>query len=247
MKFLLSLSALATTCAALAQGASEAILSYSDSISGYADATVGWTFQTTNALTVTELGCFTKVFEDNPAVTSVQVGLWTDSGSLLASSSVTPGSSLSDETRYEAVTPVALAPGQVYHLGVLCSGGGIGLDVAGPSAGGSVSAAPPIQVGGLAYGTSGFTSPPALSGTAGLIYAGPNFQFQFQPPLAIQFWTNNQVRLSWLTAFPGYTLQSEAGLSGVWSNASLSVTNVGIESVAFDTIGAGPKYYRLIK
>ena len=82
MKFLLSLAALAVTCTALAQGTSEAILGYADSISGYADTTVGWTFQTTNAFTVTDLGCFAKVFSDNPTVTSVQVGLWDDSGAL---------------------------------------------------------------------------------------------------------------------------------------------------------------------
>ena len=85
-------------------------------------ATAGWTFQTTNAFTVTELGCFANVFEDNPGVTSVQVGLWDDSGSLLASNSITPASTLFDQTRYESITPVSLSPGQVYHLGVYYSG-----------------------------------------------------------------------------------------------------------------------------
>jgi len=75
MKFLLSLAALAAACTALAQGPSEAILGYADSINGYANSTVGWTFQSTNALVVTGLGCFAKVLQDNPAVTSIQVGL----------------------------------------------------------------------------------------------------------------------------------------------------------------------------
>jgi len=68
-----------------------------------------------------------------------------------------------------------------------------------------------------------------------------------QPKLQIQLWPPNQVRISWSTAFPGYTLQSELGLSGSWANAGLPVTVAGTEFVAFDTIGPVPKYYRLIK
>ena len=117
MKFLLSLAALSVTCAALAQGTSEAILGYADSISGYADTTVGWTFQTTNAFTVTDLGCFAKVFTDNPTITSVQVGLWDDSGALLASNSITAASMLFNQTRYQPLAPTRFDPG-TYHLGV---------------------------------------------------------------------------------------------------------------------------------
>ena len=68
-----------------------------------------------------------------------------------------------------------------------------------------------------------------------------------QPTLHIQLWPTNEVRISWSTAYPGYTLQSETGLTGTWANAGLPVTAVGAEFVAFDTIGSVPKYYRLIK
>ena len=247
MKFLLSLAALAATCTGLAQGPSEAILGYEASgVIVYAP-TLGWTFQTTSAFAVTQLGCLAKVFEDYLDVTSVQVGLWNDSGLLVASNSITPGSRLFNQTRYESITPVALASGQVYHLGVYYPGFNLGLDVAGPTIGGSVSAAPEIQVDGVAFATNGFASPVAQSGTAGSIVAGPNFRFQSVPTLSIQHWTGNQVRLSWFTAFPGYTLQSELGLSGSWGDAGLTVSTVGSEFVAFDTIGPGPKYYRLLK
>jgi hypothetical protein len=57
----------------------------------------------------------------------------------------------------------------------------------------------------------------------------------------------NQVRLYWATAYPGYTLQSKLGLFGTWITAGLPVTVVGNQYVAFDTIGPGPKYYRLFK
>ena len=247
MKFLLSIAALAVTWTALGQGTSEAILGYTDSISTFVNTTVGWTFQTSKLLTVTELGCFAKVFDDNPAVTAIQVGLWNQSGSLLASNSITPGSPLFDQTRYESITPVELDPGQVYHLGVYYSGGSIGLDIAGAAAGGLVSVSPEIQVGGAAVATSGFAYPPEVSGTAGSIYAGPNFRFQSQPTLSIQLGPANQVRVSWSTAFPGYTLQSRFGMSGTWAGAGLTVTVVGNEFVGFDTVGPGPKYYRLFK
>ena len=247
MKFLLSLAALAVTCTGLAQGVSEAILGYEASDTSEYAATLGWTFQSTNAFAVTALGCFTNVFKENPGVSSVQVGLWNDSGLLLASNSITPSSSLFDRTRYESITPVALASGQVYHLGVSYPGGSLGLDVAGPTVGGSVTAAPEIQVDAVAFSNSGFTSPVALAGTSGSIVVGPNFRFQTVPTLIIQHWTGNQVRLSWSTAFPGYTLQSKSTLFGTWLLAGLTGNVEGKDYAAYDIIGSSPKYYRLVK
>jgi hypothetical protein len=244
---LLWIAALAATGTGFAQPASEAILGYTASVSAYVDTTVGWTFQTTNTLTVTELGCFAKVFDDNPAVSAIQVGLWDHNGSLLASNSITPGSSLFDQTRYESITSVSLDPGQTYHLGAYYLGGSIGLDAAVEALGDYVSAAAEVRLGALAVASTGFASPEEVEGTPGSIYAGPNFRFQSQPQLTIQLWSVNQVRLSWSTAYPGYTVQSKLGLFGVWANAGLAVTTVGSQFVALDTIGPVPKYYRLFK
>jgi len=247
MKFLLSLVALAVTCTGLAQGTSEAILDYAGNLTASMSKTVGWTFQPTGPLTVTELGCFAKVFSDNPAITDIQVGLWQHDGSLLASNSITSGSPLFDQTRYDTITPVTLAAGQTYHLGVYYSGGRIGYDLAGALANGSLSASPQVQVGGTAVAALGFAFPPEVAGTAGSIYAGPNFLFQTQPTLGIELWPTNQVRLSWPAAYSSYTPQSKPGLFGTWTNAGLSVTVVSNSFVAFDTIGPAPTYYRLIK
>jgi subtilisin-like proprotein convertase family protein len=71
--------------------------------------------------------------------------------------------------------------------------------------------------------------------------------FSSRPTLFLQAWPPNQVRLWWSTAYPGYTLQSEVGLSGTWANAGLAVTVVGNEYVAFDNVGPVTKYYRLVK
>jgi hypothetical protein len=223
MKFLLSLAALAATCTCLAQESSEAILSYANSINGYVDTTVGWTFHTTNTFGVTDLGCFAKVFEDYPGVvTSVQVGFWDDSGVLLASNSITPASMLFDQTRYESITPVLLDPG-TYHLGVYYSGGGIGLDVAGPSTGGSVSASPAIQVDGIAFATNGgFAYPPAEPGTDGSIYAGPNFRFLLEPtsPPAV---TNLFHGMPYTNSLPAYSVEYFVVQVPQWASGATNV------------------------
>src|SRR5664279_1072867 len=132
MKFLLSLAALAVTCSGFAQGTS-AILSYSGGISSFGnDTTTGWTFRTATPVNVTALGCFAQVFIDNPSVPSVQVGLWNDSGgSPMASNSVTFSSPLTDQTRYESITPVLLDPGITYHIGIYYPGGSLGLGIVG--------------------------------------------------------------------------------------------------------------------
>jgi hypothetical protein len=179
MKFLLSLAALAVTCTGLAQGTSEAILGYSDSISSFGiNAAVGWTFQTTTPVNATELGCFARVFVENPLASSIQVGLWNNSGFLLASNSITLTSPLTDQTRYESITPVLLAPGETYHIGVYYPDGSLGLGIAGAAAGGTISSSAAILLRGSAFASSGFTSPVEQTGPDGSIYLGPNFQYK---------------------------------------------------------------------
>ena len=163
----------------MAQGTSEAILSYSGTISSSGnDTTTGWTFRTTVPVNVTALGCFAQVFLDNPTVPSLQVGLWNNSGSLWASNSVAFSSPLTDQSRYESITPVLLDPGVTYHIGIYYPGGGLGLGVAGAAAGGSISNSPAILLRGTAFSSSGFAFPVEQPGPDGSIYVGPNFLFQ---------------------------------------------------------------------
>ncbi len=181
MKFLLSLAAVAVTCTGLAQGTSEAIVNYSDSSTTYiTDITAGWTFQTTTPVNATALGCFARIFIDNPSVNFIEVGLWNSSGALLASNSISPSSQPTGQSRYESITPVLLNPGETFHIGAFYPGGGIGLGIAGAAAGGTISNSPAILLRGSALGVnSGFISPAEpVSGPDGSIYLGPNFQFQ---------------------------------------------------------------------
>jgi hypothetical protein len=74
-----------------------------------------------------------------------------------------------------------------------------------------------------------------------------------QPTLKIRLTSTNTVRISWSTAYLGYTLESKVGgLFGPWSNfvflpPATGVAVEGNEYVVYDTIGNVPEYYRLKK
>ena len=185
MRVLLTTAALAVAWTAGAQGTSEfeAIRSHTNSIPVVTSvrSTAGWTFQPTNFITVFQLGCFNDVFLTNQNLTAIQVGLWTHGGSLLASNSVTSGSLLFDQTRYESVTPVALTPGQLYHIGAYSLDGEIGVEVCGQGVGGFVATDPGFAVGASAINVAGFGYPPEVAGTGGLLYLVPNVRYRPTP------------------------------------------------------------------
>jgi subtilisin-like proprotein convertase family protein len=74
---------------------------------------------------------------------------------------------------------------------------------------------------------------------------------QTSPPLKIQLWTHNTVRISWPTNFQGFTLQYSLSLSPpTWAAVPAPpATVVAVEAadyVVYDVVAAEPKYYRLI-
>ena len=78
------------------------------------NGTVGTRFQTgASSLKVTALG-----FEDTGFSSSHQVGLWTDAGALVASTTVVGTDTLMSQWRFATLgPPVILAPNTVYRLG----------------------------------------------------------------------------------------------------------------------------------
>ena len=253
MRFLLSLAILAAAWTAGAQASSEAILGYyaNGTAGTFSGGTVGWTFQVAAPITITELGCLANFFPSDPDAAQVEVGLWAPDGSLLASNFINPGSALFDQSRYGAVTSVALSPGQTYQVGIYLPDDPFSFDVAVPSLGGSVSPSSTILLLGTAIGSGGFASPTPDDGADGGAYLGPNFLFQPRPNLAIRLGTTNQLRLSWAAVYPGYTLQYKLGLFGSWSNVAFPPATgpfvIGSEFVVYDILGTVPKFYRLAK
>lgn len=183
MKIFFSLAALVVACAAFAQGTSQAILGYSNSVSVFnpAGMTAGWTFQPAIPLTVTNLGCFANVFINNGSVASVRIGLWAADGSQLASTNITPESLLFDQTRYESIAPVQVFPGQTYAVGVFYFDD-LTLDLANSFAGGVVQVSPEIQSLTVASGTGGFIAPLPETGSPIGGYLGPNFRYDGRVP-----------------------------------------------------------------
>lgn len=181
MKYLHFIVMLAAAWTARGQGTSQAILGYTNAISGVFNGTAGWTFQVTNAVTVTELGCLANFFVHNASATQVRVGLWASDGSLLAASDIAPTNTLVDLSLYGSVAPVLLGTGQTYHIGAHYPGGLFSLDVAAPAVGGSVFPSSHIVSLTAAYSPGGFTWPAMEPGTPGAAYLGPNFRYIPEP------------------------------------------------------------------
>jgi hypothetical protein len=92
-------------------------------------------------------------------------------------------------------------------------------------------------------------TPTPLSTQRGFFWVSP--PLTCQPVLQISLASADTVRISWSTAYPGYTLQSKLGLFGTWGSVAFppatGVFVIGGEFVVYDTIGTVDKYYRLIK
>jgi hypothetical protein len=183
MRLLVSIVAATAVWTACGQGTFEAVEDYDPNnlTPAFRDGTVGAVFGVTNNITVTALGCFDYLL--GPGQGAVEVGLWTSSGTLIASNTITASSTLFNQSRYQAVTPVFLVPGQTYHLGAFPTNGTwSGLYIEAPALGGSVVTAPEIALGNSAQVAGGFASPIEVTNTVGAYYLAPNFEFQNGAP-----------------------------------------------------------------
>ena len=181
MRLLISIVGAAAVWTAYGQGTFEAVEDYDNPTAPIWDGTVGGTFDVTNPVTVVALGCFDYLF--GPGQGAIEVGLWDDTGTLLASNTITAGSTLVNQSRYQSINPLLLDPNQLYHLGAFPTNGTwINLQIAAPSVGGSIVTAPEIVLGNSAQVVGGFASPIAVPNTPGAFYLAPNFEFQNGAP-----------------------------------------------------------------
>ena len=82
----------------------------------------GFAFTATSGVDVTGLGIFAGPSLTLPAG-NFNVGLWTDSGTLLASAIVTSGDPSQDSFYFHSITPTLLTAGQGYVVGAQMGGG----------------------------------------------------------------------------------------------------------------------------
>jgi hypothetical protein len=136
---------------------------------GGTDQTLGFTFTANSNLVVTALG----IWESNPAMPlgqTHQVGLWTASGTLLASGTVPTNGPATGNWRYVAIAPVVLTAAQTYFVGSALTSPYSDFYSRVPAAGGSVTASPLITI--VASATSASASGFAFPGTADAAYLG---------------------------------------------------------------------------
>jgi MYXO-CTERM domain-containing protein len=146
------------------------------------DDTNGWRFQALSDINVVSLGVWDESGDGLPA--DVDVGLWTDGGTLLGSVTVGSGTSrpLDDGFRYQdLLTAIPLATSQFYRVGSSANVGGI--DYRGRV---TVVSDPAIAYdkGYYASSSNSLTFPSTAAGTSGYFFGG-NFQFEAVPEPAV--------------------------------------------------------------
>ena len=158
---------------------------YPMNIVGYTFRTAGWSFQPLTDVSVTALGSFDYLVT---AQGPIAVGLWSADGTLLASNTITSGSTLVNECRYEAIPAVQLSLDQTYYVGAyVISGDLMVFSVADPN-NGTVIMAPEIQLGMAATSSAaGFNFLDSIESPSGYAFLAPNFEFQPVPEPAT-FW-----------------------------------------------------------
>ncbi len=156
--------------------ASEAMLGDMNAIGGYVNGTAGWTFSPRANIAVTDLGVYDYIFT-NPNEGPISVGLWSASGTLLASSLVASNSVLLNSTRYEPVAPTFLSAGLTYYIGGYGPANTLVLSGEDPAMDGSATMSPEIHLGMAVYNLNAFGFPNTSAGDPGSALLVPNFQF----------------------------------------------------------------------
>jgi hypothetical protein len=151
----------------------------------YLPQTLGDIFIPAENITVTSLGLFD--YQDNGLGEAHAVGIFDQSGTLLAAALVSAGttSPLVDHFRYAAIAPLALTAGQTYIVAALYH---TSSDVMGYTSTGKLTAGSGIDFSGFAAryatGSAIMSFPTGTILASAPFYIGPNFEFTVDPPPA---------------------------------------------------------------
>ena len=137
---------------------------------------VGYSFTANQAVTVTSLGVYNDNFQGGSLQSSHDVGIFTTSGVLLTSVTVTPLSTLQDGFRYSSIASLNLVAGNTYLIAAEYQNDSDGDDsyYTGTSA---------LQTASeITFGQAGFTNSDTLAAPGNFTNSngrfGPNFQFE---------------------------------------------------------------------
>lgn len=143
-----------------------------------ASATVGWDFELSEAVLLTDLGVFDS--SNDGLADAHDVGLWDGSGALLASATVPAGigADLDQGFRFVPVTPVHLAAG-TYSIGAVVLEGSLDL----VNVKGTITTIPSLAFLGWRYHFGTSLARPVTTPTdpTGVGYFGPNFRVESVP------------------------------------------------------------------
>lgn len=223
-------------------------ITFSNSNTG-ADITLGWEFQANQNLIVSALGFFD--LDADGLLASHQVGLWSSSGTLLGSVTVTPASSPSGGFYYENLTtPINLTSGNSYRIAAHVLGDGF------VYGGENIVTESNITFSETYRGFPGFTFPTENDGRQ---YLTSNFKVQLPPAVKsfdITFSNSNtgaDMTLGWefqtnaninVTALGFFDLDADGLLAshqvGLWNSSG---TLLGSVTVTPSSSPSGGFYY----
>jgi hypothetical protein len=161
-----------------ASAQSEAITDFASGSAGPFTTTAGWAFVPSETVFVNSLGCLATLIS---VYGQVDVGIWDNNGTKLASVSVLNTNTMVNASRYVPIDPVTLTAAQTYRVGIY-SGSSMYLTFldSPPASGEFVTTGPQITSIRNATATTG-NGFPANLGPAGTAVFGGNFIYSQVP------------------------------------------------------------------
>jgi hypothetical protein len=173
------------------------------------------------------------------------LGIWTDSGSLLASklfdSTVSPV--LDSHFRWLTLdTPLLLSANTAYRVGTFGSEPGLQGAVGPASLSSNVT-----FIAEVGSSSGSFTFPNSVTNrSSGMAYIGPNLQYTKIPKLQAIISTSSGITLSWPTNAPGYILESASTLPALtWDSVTNGTVIVGDQFVVEVGVTNSQSFFRL--
>jgi Domain of unknown function (DUF4082) len=205
--------------------------------------TFGYAFSFNQDVLVSAVGIFDS--GDNGLIYTNRLGIWTDSGSLLASklfdSTVSPV--LDSHFRWLSLdTPLLLSAHTAYRVGTFGSEPGLlGSVVLGSL---STNVTFIAQVGSS---SGSFTFPQSSTQrTSGTAYIGPNLRYTKIPELQATVSNSSGIRLSWPTNAPGFILESASSFPALtWNSVTNGVVIAGNQFVVEVGTTNSQSFFRL--